>query len=94
MNLYINLPVADLARSRAFFGRLGFEFNEAFSDATALAMRISDSVSAILLTHEKFGPFTPRPTRVTEQPPICNAPNHSNGVREWPHRATCFLVTV
>ena len=61
MNLYINLPVADLARSRAFFGGLGFEFNEAFSDATALAMRIGDSVSAMLLTHEKFGPFTPRP---------------------------------
>ncbi|MGD1880269.1 MAG: VOC family protein [Kiloniellaceae bacterium] len=61
MNVYINLPVADLARSRAFFGGLGFDFNPAFSDETALAMKISDSCFAMLLTHAKFGPFTPRP---------------------------------
>jgi len=61
MNVYINLPVADLERSRAFFGALGFEFNETFSDDTALAMKISDTCFAMLLTHEKFAPFTPRP---------------------------------
>jgi predicted lactoylglutathione lyase len=60
MNVYINLPVGDLARSRAFFGGLGFEFNETFSDETALAMKISDSCFAMLLTHAKFAPFTPR----------------------------------
>jgi hypothetical protein len=61
MNVYINLAVADLQRSRAFFGGLGFDFDPAFSDETALAMKISDSCFAMLLTHEKFGPFTPRP---------------------------------
>jgi predicted lactoylglutathione lyase len=61
MNVYINLAVADLQRSRVFFGGLGFDFNPAFSDETALAMKISDSCFAMLLTHEKFGPFTPRP---------------------------------
>jgi len=60
MNVYINLPVGDLARSRAFFGGLGFEFTESFSDDTALAMKISDSCFAMLLTHAKFAPFTPR----------------------------------
>lgn len=60
MNVYINLPVADLDRSRAFFGGLGFEFNDQFSDDTALAMRISDTCFAMLLTHAKFAGFTPR----------------------------------
>lgn len=61
MNVYINLPVADLERSRTFFGGLGFDFNDAFSDETALAMVISKECFAMLLTHEKFAPFTPRP---------------------------------
>lgn len=60
MNVYINLPVGDLARSRAFFADLGFDFNETLSDETALAMKISDSCFAMLLTHAKFAPFTPR----------------------------------
>lgn len=28
MNVFINLPVADLERSRAFFAALGFAFND------------------------------------------------------------------
>lgn len=60
MNVYINLPVADLDRSRHFFGGLGFDFNDQFSDVTALAMRISDTCFAMLLTHAKFASFTPR----------------------------------
>lgn len=61
MKVYINLPVADLSRSRAFFEALGFSFNDTFCDDTALAMTISESCFAMLLTHEKFASFTPRP---------------------------------
>ncbi len=60
MNVYINLPVADLDRSRRFFGRLGFEFDDQFSDDTGIAMRISDTCTAMLLTHAKFASFTPK----------------------------------
>ena len=60
MNVYINLPVADLERSRTFFGGLGFTFNDAFSDETALGMQISESCFAMLLTHDKFAGFTPK----------------------------------
>ena len=58
---YFNLPVADLGRSRTFFGALGFAFDARFSDETALAMTINESCFAMLLTHEKFAQFTPRP---------------------------------
>ena len=61
MRVYINLPVADLTRSRSFFTALGFSFNETFSDDTALGMEINEHCAAMLLTEEKFATFTPRP---------------------------------
>ncbi|MEM9684080.1 MAG: VOC family protein [Pseudomonadota bacterium] len=60
MNAYINLPVADLDRSRAFFEALGFTFNETFCDDTGIAMIINDACHVMLLTHEKFASFTPK----------------------------------
>lgn len=60
MRVYINLPVEDLARSRAFFTALGFSFNEAFCDETGLGMEINENCAAMLLTKAKFAPFTPR----------------------------------
>lgn len=56
---YINLPVADLERSRAFFSQLGFTFDDRFSDETALGMKISDTIYSMLLTHDKFDSFMP-----------------------------------
>ncbi|WP_116131442.1 VOC family protein [Tropicimonas sp. IMCC34043] len=60
MNTFINLAVADLARSRAFFEALGFGFDERFCDDTALGMVISETSFAMLLTADKFAGFTPR----------------------------------
>lgn len=59
MNVYVNLPVGDLDRSRRFFQALGFSFNDAYD--TAIAMTISEACVAMLLTHDKFASFTPRP---------------------------------
>ena len=56
--IFINLPVKDLPRSMAFFGSLGFTFNQQFTDETAACMIISDDICAMLLTHEKFASFT------------------------------------
>ncbi len=60
MNVYINLSVANLKRARTFFEGLGFAFEEAFCDETAIAMRINPGCMAMLLTAEKFAAFTPR----------------------------------
>ena len=59
-SIFVNLPVHDLAASKAFFARLGFTFNAQFTDETAAAMVISDTIYAMLLTHEKFRQFTPK----------------------------------
>lgn len=55
--IFVNLPVADLAKARDFFSALGFTFNEQFSDHTAASMVIDDNIFAMLLTHEKFATF-------------------------------------
>lgn len=58
--IFINLPVTDLPRSMKFFGALGFKFNPQFTDETAACMVISDTIFAMLLTHEKFAQFISR----------------------------------
>jgi len=56
--IFVNLPVADLAASRAFYEAVGFTNNPQFSDDTALCMVLSDTIYAMLLTHEKWKSFT------------------------------------
>lgn len=58
--IFVNLPVKDLDKSKAFFGKLGFTFNPQFSDETAACMVISEDIFSMLLTHEKFKQFTDR----------------------------------
>jgi predicted lactoylglutathione lyase len=56
--IFVNLPVKDLDRSVGFFTKLGFSFNQQFTDETAACMVISDDIFAMLLTHAKFKEFT------------------------------------
>ena len=58
--IFVNLPVADLARSIAFYEAIGATRNPQFSDDTAACMVLSDTIHVMILTHEKFGQFTPK----------------------------------
>ena len=55
--IFVNLPVADLPASRAFFTALGFEFNTAFSDASCACMVVDRNVFVMLLVRRRFGDF-------------------------------------
>jgi predicted lactoylglutathione lyase len=59
--IFVNLPVSDLDRSRAFLEALGAVNEPRFTDETAACMALSDSIHVMLLTHDKFSQFTPRP---------------------------------
>jgi predicted lactoylglutathione lyase len=59
--IFVNLPVKDLDRSKAFFAKLGYSFNPKFTDATAACMVISENIYAMLLTESKFKEFTTKP---------------------------------
>ena len=59
--LFLNLPVADLTASRAFFAELGFGFNEKFCDEGAACMVVSDQAYVMLLQRERFADFVTKP---------------------------------
>lgn len=59
--IYVNLPVKDLPRSVAFFTRLGFSFNPAFSNEHAAGMIVGENIFVMLLAEHAFRTFTPRP---------------------------------
>ena len=56
--IFVNLPVKDLDKSKAFFASLGYSFNPQFTDENAACMVISDTIFAMLLTEPFFKNFT------------------------------------
>jgi uncharacterized protein len=68
--IYVNLPVSDLPRSKAFFGQLGFEFEPRFSNEQGACLILGENIFAMLLSHDFAAGFTSKPiadaTRSTE----------------------------
>ncbi|MFI1467412.1 VOC family protein [Streptomyces wuyuanensis] len=56
--IFVNLPVKDLDKSKAFWEAVGYTFNPRFTDDTAACMVISDTIFAMLLTEARFKDFT------------------------------------
>ena len=56
----INLPVADLPKSMAFFNALGFSHDPQSANDTGARVVVSDTISVMLLTHARFRDFTPK----------------------------------
>ena len=59
--IFVNLPVRDLPRPVSFYEAIGAVKNPQFSDDTAACLVFSDTIFAMLLTHEKFKQFTAKP---------------------------------
>ena len=59
--IFINLPVTDLDRSKAFYEAVGATNNPGFTDETAACMVLSETIHVMLLTHDKWRQFTDRP---------------------------------
>jgi hypothetical protein len=59
--LFVNMPVADLARSKAFFAKLGFGYDPTFTDETAACMLVGEHAFVMLLSREKFAEFAKLP---------------------------------
>ncbi len=57
MQTFVNLPVKDLAKARAFFTALGFSFDPEFTDENATRMIISDDTSVMLAVEPFFKGF-------------------------------------
>ena len=59
--IFVNLPVRDLPRAKAFYEAIGAVNNPQFSDEKSACMVWSDTVFVMLLTHEKWVTFTKKP---------------------------------
>jgi predicted lactoylglutathione lyase len=58
--IFVNLPVTDLERSKAFYAAVGAQNVPDFTDDSAAMMKFSETISVMLLTHERFSSFTSR----------------------------------
>ena len=59
--VFVNLPVADVTASRAFFARLGFEFDERFCDQSTACLQLSEAAYVMLLERPRFADFAAKP---------------------------------
>ena len=55
--IFVNLPIKDLPRSVAFFGKLGYTFNPQFTDENATCMVLGENLFAMLLVEPYFRSF-------------------------------------
>jgi predicted lactoylglutathione lyase len=81
--IFVNLPVTDLERSVAFYEAVGATQNPQFSDRTAACMVFSDTIHAMLLTHDKWRQFTTRPipdAHTSAQVLLCLSEESRDGV--------------
>ncbi|GJJ01134.1 extradiol dioxygenase [Duganella rhizosphaerae] len=60
-NIFVNLPVRDLAASVKFFSHLGYSFNQQYTDDSATCMIVAENIFVMLLVEERFKGFTPKP---------------------------------
>lgn len=70
--IYVNLSVRDLPRSKEFFTKLGFEFNPQFTDENAACMIINENAYVMLLVDSYFKTFTKQE--------ICDTTRHTEGL--------------
>jgi predicted lactoylglutathione lyase len=59
--IYVNLPVKNLEKSKAFFSSLGFSFNPQFTNEQGACMVVSDDIYVMLLQEAFFQTFTKKP---------------------------------
>ena len=68
--IFVNLPVKNLERSKAFFTELGYSFNPQVTNDQGACMVIGDNIFAMLLVESFFKTFTKKPiadaTKTTE----------------------------
>lgn len=60
--VYINLPIKDVQKTKEFWSKLGFQINEQFSDDKAVCVVFKEnSISAMFLIEDYFETFSEKP---------------------------------
>jgi uncharacterized protein len=59
--IYVNLPVKDIEKTKEFWTKLGFTINEQMSNEKSVCVAMSDNIFVMFLTEESFQTFSERP---------------------------------
>ena len=70
--IFVNLPIKNLQKSKAFFSEVGFTFNEQFEDETTTCMVINETIYVMLMEEAKYTAFTKKE--------IANTDTHSEAI--------------
>ena len=65
--IFVNLPIKNMDRAKAFFSALGFSFNPQFTNEQGACMVVADDIFVMLLVEDFFQTFTKKA--------ICDANN-------------------
>ena len=60
-DVYINLPIKDVEKTKNFWTKLGFSLNEQITDQNAVCVILSDNINVMFLTEAYFETFSKRP---------------------------------
>jgi len=95
--IFVNLPVKDLNRSKEFFTKLGYTFNPQFTDEKAACMIISDTIYVMLLTETFFQTFTKKEIIDAHKSVGCSialSADSKDAVNEMVHKAEAAGATI
>lgn len=59
--IFVNLPIADMSKSKAFFSTLGYTIDPNFTNEQGAALVLGDKLYAMLLVRDFFATFTHKP---------------------------------
>ena len=65
--IFVNLPIQNMARSRTFFEALGYRFNPEFSNDQGACLVLGENLFAMLLVEPFFAGFTRKPVADARQ---------------------------
>ncbi|MCP2032336.1 putative lactoylglutathione lyase [Okibacterium sp. HSC-33S16] len=57
-DIFVNLPITDLERTKSFYTALGWEINELFTNEDAACVIVDDNIYLMLLTRDFLATFT------------------------------------
>ena len=83
--IYVNLPIRDMAHSRTFFESLGYAFNPQFSNEQNTCLVLDDNLFVMLLVEPFFQNFTPQPmTDTTKTTKVLICVSCASAPPYWP----------
>jgi uncharacterized protein len=59
--IYVNLPIKDVQKTKEFWTKLGFSINDQMSDERAVCVAMNDNIFVMFVTEEHFQTLSERP---------------------------------